>query len=154
MIDPREFRNALGRFATGVTVVTMEDRGVPYGITVNAFLSASLFPPMVVICIDRRANAHATLFDVDQYGVSILDESQRELSDRFAGRPEPEGDPYVRVHGLPLIDGALVHLVCRIRERIAAGDHTLFLAEVEHLAYRDGVPLLYYRGRYGVPGRG
>lgn len=152
MIDPREYRNALGRFATGVTVVTMEDRGVPYGITVNAFLSASLVPPMIAICIDRRANAHATLFDVERFAVSILNADQRDISERFAGRPDPEGDPYVRVYGLPMIAGALAHLACRIEDRVAAGDHTLFVAAVEYLDYReDGTPLLYYRGNYGVP---
>ena len=154
-IDPREFRNALGRFATGITVVTMledEDRdGIGdrrRGITVNAFLSVSLDPPLVAISIDRRANAHATLLEADRYGVSVLRAGQEALSNQFAGRPTDIPDPFGELAGLPVIDGALVQIACRIHAAHEAGDHTLFVGRVEALRYGDGAPLLYYQGKY------
>ena len=149
MIDPREFRNTLGRFATGITVVSMRADEAVYGITVNAFMSVSLDPPLVAICIDRRASAHQTLLESDHYGVSILRHDQEPLSNYFAGRPTPGvEDPFIEVKGFPLVEGALGHLICHIADVHEAGDHTLFIGRVEHLAYRDGTPLLYYQGKY------
>lgn len=149
MIDPRHFRNTLGRFATGVTVVTMQSGDGPYGITVNAFMSVSLEPPLVAVCIDRRANAHQTLLESDRYGVSVLRQDQEQISNHFAGRPTPGlKDPLTSEQGFPLVEGALAHLVCRIVAAHEAGDHTLFIGEVETLRYDEGTPLLYYEGKY------
>lgn len=150
MIDPRLFRNALGRFATGVTVVTMRAGGETYGITVNAFMSVSLKPPLVAICIDQRANAHETLQEVERYGVSVLRAEQEALSDRFAGRPVDlgESDPFVEIDGFPLVAGALAQLLCRVVDVHEAGDHTLFIGEVERALLAEGAPLLYFGGRY------
>lgn len=148
MIDPREFRTTLGHFATGVTVVTMQRENEAYGITVNAFMSVSLKPPLVAIAIDERANAHPTLLESDRFGVSILSEHQEEISNLFAGYPTDAVAEFVEVDGVPLIDGAIGHLVCRITAQHEAGDHTIFVGRVEHLAYEQGNPLLYYRGKY------
>lgn len=150
MIDPRLFRTALGSFATGVTVVTMRSGDATYGITVNAFMSVSLKPPLVAICIDERANAHETLLEAERYGVSVLREGQEALSDHFAGRPvDLEGRTvYEDSGGFPVVAGALSHLVCRVVDTHPAGDHTLFIAEVERAVVHEGTPLLYFGGRY------
>ena len=148
-IDPREFRNTLGRFATGVTVVSMRAGDEHYGITVNAFMSISLDPPLVGICIDKRANAHQTLLEVDTYAVNILSSEQEAISNHFAGRPTPEvTDPFTLTHNMPLIPGALAHLICNITGVHDAGDHTLFIGEVTYLNYTEGDPLLYFAGKY------
>ena len=149
MIDPREFRTTLGRFATGVTVVTMCQDDAVYGITVNAFMSVSLKPPLVAVAIDKRANAHQTLLEVDRFAVSMLREDQEALSNLFAGYPSDAVAEYVDVDGMPLLDGSLGQLVARITAAHEAGDHTIFVGQVEHLAYESGDPLLYYQGAYG-----
>jgi flavin reductase (DIM6/NTAB) family NADH-FMN oxidoreductase RutF len=147
-IDPRQFRNTLGRFATGITVVTIPHDGEVHGITVNAFMSVSLEPPLVVISIGNRARAHQLLLSSTHYGVSVLNERQIHESNRFAGRPAEGRARFVTVHGFPLLPEALAHLICRITERYAVGDHTLFVGQVEHLAWQDDQPLLYFASEY------
>lgn len=149
MIDSREFRRTLGRFATGVTVVTMRDGARTYGITINAFMSVSLKPPLIAVCVDKRAQAYETLRESERFGVSILRDEQEALSDQFAGRVAPPvKDPFVEFDGFPVLEGALGHLVCASCDVVDAGDHSLFLGEVEALASFDGCPLLYFEGRY------
>ncbi|MEJ2288888.1 MAG: flavin reductase family protein [Deinococcales bacterium] len=149
MIDPREFRRTLGRFATGITVVTMRSGERTYGITVNAFMSVSLNPPLIAVCIDKRAQAHATLLESERFGVSVLRAEQEALSDHFAGRPiAAPAEPFEELHGFPVVAGALAQLVCRTYDIADAGDHSFFLGEVEALAAYDGRPLLYFEGRY------
>jgi flavin reductase (DIM6/NTAB) family NADH-FMN oxidoreductase RutF len=149
MIDPRDFRATLARFATGITIVTTRAGGEVHGITVNAFMSVSLDPPLVLVSIDRAANANRLLRESGRYGVSILSQGQDAYSTHFAGRVRPDLEVrFTDVGGVPLIAGALAHLVCRIVQTVEAGDHTLFIGEVEHLAHRDGRPLVYFGGRY------
>ena len=150
-VDPLEFRNTLGRFGTGITVVTVQQGEEVRGITVNAFMSVSLKPPLVLVSIDKNANSHALLAQSERYGVSILSEHQEVVSNLFAGRPDASIEVhYEHVAGFPLIHGALAQLVCRTVEAHEAGDHTLYIGEVEHLTYRDDEkPLLYFGGRYG-----
>ena len=149
MIDPREFRRALGRFATGITVVTMRSGEDTYGITVNAFMSVSLDPPLIAVCIDKRAQAHATLLESERFGVSVLRAEQEALSDQFAGRAAAiAAEPFEELGGFPVVAGSLAQLVCRTYDVADAGDHSLFLGRVEGLAAHDGTPLLYFEGRY------
>ncbi len=149
MIDSREFRTTLGRFATGITVVTIRLGEEVHGITVNAFTSVSLEPPLVLVSIDRKARANALLRQSGRYGVSILGHDQHRHSNHFAGRVQLEDQiDLVEVEGMPLVKGALAHLICRVLQTVEAGDHSLFIGEVEHLAHREGKPLLYYAGRY------
>jgi len=151
MIAPRKFRNALGRFATGITIVTLQDKEAIHGITVNAFMSVSLEPPLVAIAIGKQTRAHGILQRSSRYGVSILRHDQEELSSHFAGLPGADiGDPFALQGDFPLIKGALTHLICRIVASQQAGDHTLFIGQVEHLEYSRGAPLLYYAGRYAT----
>jgi len=153
MIDPDTFRATLGRFASGVTVLTARDkRGTDHGMTVSAFCSVSLDPPLVLACIARDASMYDVLHSVDRIGVNMLSLSQEHLSRRFADESETDrfdGIGYTRGEsGVVLLDEALAHLECRIEARHEAGDHTIFVAEVEAAMPREGRPLLYYRGGY------
>jgi flavin reductase (DIM6/NTAB) family NADH-FMN oxidoreductase RutF len=152
-IDPDSFRSVLGRFASGITVVTTRDaeqRDV--GMTVSAFCSVSLDPPMVQVCVDHAASLYAALVVSTRYGVSILAAEQEALSRRFATAESTrrfEGIGYRRGEsGLILLDDALAHLECRIVASHDAGDHTMFVGEVESANARSARPLLYYRGGY------
>lgn len=152
-----DFRRTMGRFATGVTVVSMlaEDGTVeppkarPFGITVNAFMSVSLEPPLIAVSIDKSAHAHATLQSAERFAVSVLAEGQRDLSDYFAGRRvDPGRDPFVEFAGFPVVDGAVAHIVCRSHDAFEAGDHTIFVGEVTALRQAEGRPLIFHAGVY------
>jgi flavin reductase (DIM6/NTAB) family NADH-FMN oxidoreductase RutF len=148
-VDPRRFRETLGRFASGITVVTTMHEGEVHGMTANAFVSVSLDPPLVLVSVDNRANMHDILPKSKRYGVSILAEEQQALSQHFAGQPQEGLEvPFVRRNEVPVLAGAVAHLVCRVVDEYAAGDHTLYIGQVEYLDYRDGAPLLFYTGKY------
>ena len=149
--DPTvEFRRTLGMFATGVTVITTRVADQVHGMTANAFMSVSLRPPLILISVDRRAKMNSLLREGARYGVSVLEEAQTALSDRFAGRTQEEGpEPLFEiVHETPLIEGALAQLVARVVRSYWGGDHSLFLGQVEYVRYGDGTPLLFHGGRY------
>lgn len=148
MIDPGEFRSALGRFVTGVTVVTVMDGEEPHGITVSSFMSVSLQPPLVAVAIGRNARAHELLKVGRSFGVSVLRFGQEDVSDLFADRPVSIPDPLSLADGFPFVRGAVSRLLCRLTDAHEAGDHTIFVGEVERLAYEEGKPLVYHRGRY------
>jgi flavin reductase (DIM6/NTAB) family NADH-FMN oxidoreductase RutF len=143
------FRKTLGMFATGVTVVTTQEGDQVHGMTANAFMSVSLRPPLVVISVDRRARMHALLNEGRRYGISVLADEQRGLSDRFAGRTAGEDEvEFDVVHETPLVSGALAHLVARVVRSSWGGDHSLFIGQVEYARYGEGRPLLFHGGRY------
>jgi flavin reductase (DIM6/NTAB) family NADH-FMN oxidoreductase RutF len=149
--DPSvEFRRTLGMFATGVTVITTLFEDQVHGMTANAFMSVSLKPPLILVSVDRRARMNGLLREGTRYGVSVLEERQTALSDRFAGRvtddaPEPR---FEIVRETPLVEGALAHLVSRVVRSYWGGDHSLFLGQVEYVRYGEGTPLLFHGGRY------
>lgn len=148
-IDLREFRNVLGRFASGVTIVTTESEGQVHGMTANAFMSVSLEPPLILVSVNHRANMHPLLAHSGCYGVSILSVDQQALSNHFAGRPvEGLTVSFVRKYNVPVLDGAVAHLIARVVDQHPAGDHTLYIGQVEYLDWRDGQPLLFYAGKY------
>jgi flavin reductase (DIM6/NTAB) family NADH-FMN oxidoreductase RutF len=151
-IDPDTFRAALGRFVSGVTVVTTrDDEGNDHGMTVSAFCSASLEPPLVLSCIGHEASMHSTMMQAEHFGVSILAAGQEQLARRFADQRSDrfEGVGFIRGQlGVALIDDALAHLECVVVERCEVGDHTVVIGRVEAAAYHRGVPLAYYRGGY------
>ena len=151
------FRRVMGHFVTGVTVVTALDGDQPAGITVNALSSVSLEPPLVVIALDRRRFLTPIVRAAGRYGVNILSEDQRELSDCFAGAPViPDRGAFCGAAwhpgetGVPLLDGAIATLECTIVESFSVGDHDLFIGRVEALSNEaeHPMPLLYYRRRY------
>ena len=152
-IDPLEFRQTLGRWPSGVTVVSMRDGEAVHGITVSAFGSLSLDPPLVGVAIGRKARAHGLLERLPRYAVSVLRADQRRLSDRFAGRPvELDGDPFERFDALPVIVGAVAQIACTIVDRVATGDHTLYVGRIDASRISDDEPLVYRMGEYRALG--
>ena len=157
-----EFRKAMGCFATGVTIITVDDNGEVHGMTANAFSSVSLDPLLVLVCVDRQARTHAHLRAKQRFGINVLAEDQQAVSDYYARRPEAGVQPGPQVgarfertqHGTPVLHGALAYLECRLHKAEDAGDHTIFIAEVEDVVVREGDPLLYFRGQYREIGRG
>lgn len=152
-IDPDSFRSVLGRFASGITVVTTLDAdGRDLGMTVSAFSSVSLRPPLIQVCIDKTASMYAALMKAPSFSVNILAAEQEALSRRFAAVDSShrfEGVGYERgENGIVLLDDALGHLECTVEARYEAGDHTIFVGEVERATAGDGRPMLYYRGGY------
>jgi flavin reductase (DIM6/NTAB) family NADH-FMN oxidoreductase RutF len=152
VIDPDSFRAALGRFASGITIVTARDqKGRDHGMTVSAFCSVSLEPPLVLVSIGHDASMHELIMNVEELGINVLSTTQEPLSRRFA---DPESDRFDGVgytrgeSGIALLDDALVHLECTVVARHEAGDHTLIVCTVDRAAASDGRPLLYYRGGY------
>jgi 3-hydroxy-9,10-secoandrosta-1,3,5(10)-triene-9,17-dione monooxygenase reductase component len=152
-IDPALFRRAMGQFATGVTVVTTRDsEGRDLGLTVNAFASVSLEPPLAVVSVDNRSEAHAGFAASGFFGVSVLSETQEDWSRGFAvaGPDKWNGRGVVRGEtGVVLVPGALAHIECRVAASYPGGDHTLYLGEVLRLSVSPGRPLLYHSSRYG-----
>ena len=150
-LDQDAFRAVLGRFASGVTIVTvLGANGRDYGMTVSAFSSVSLEPPLVMVCIGEEASLKPMIAEATHYGVSILASDQEPLSRRFAAHGERfDGIGFTRgENGMALIDGALAFMECRIVARHRAGDHTVVIGEVEAASVEDARPLLYYRGGY------
>jgi flavin reductase (DIM6/NTAB) family NADH-FMN oxidoreductase RutF len=146
----RELRNVMGRFATGVTVVTTTHRDTIHGMTANAFLSVSLRPPLVLVSLGR-CRMSEMLPRTGRYGVSVLASDQEHFAAHFAGQRASAVDPaFVWRNDLPLLDGALAHVGCRVVDVHPAGDHVLWIGEVEHLYHREGEPLLFYTGRFGT----
>ena len=156
-VDPASFREALGHFATGVTVVTTMDGERPWGTTVNGFNSASLRPPLVLVAFDRSRRIVPALLASRRFAVNILGEDQQALSDCFSGapvQPDREGFCGATWHpgstGLPILDAAVASLECSLVDVHPAGDHDLYIARVDAVSHAAGhpLPLLYYRGRY------
>jgi flavin reductase (DIM6/NTAB) family NADH-FMN oxidoreductase RutF len=152
MIDHDLFRAVLGRFASGITVITAAAAdGTPHGMTVSAFSSLSLEPPLILACIANDATMAPLLQQCASFTVNILGSQQEALSRRFAG---PLDDRFAGVGyttgelGNPVLDDVLAWLECRLVARHPAGDHTIMVGQVEHAGVHDGRPLLYYRGGY------
>ena len=157
-IDAAAFRRALSQFATGITVVTTRNAGgQPMGLTVNAFTSVSLDPPLVLVCIDNRSDAHDGFEASRVFGVSVLGEEQEHFSRRFAqpGREKfAARDLHLGETGVALVPGALAHIECRLTSSQRAGDHTIYVGEVVRLESRPGRPLVYHASGYRKLGGG
>jgi flavin reductase (DIM6/NTAB) family NADH-FMN oxidoreductase RutF len=151
-IDPRELRNVMGHFATGVTVITTKDAaGKPYGLTANAFSSLSLDPPLVLICVDKKVDCYACFEQSNAFVVNFLTEGQEQLSRRFAtkGIEKFDGVPYHNGQlGVPLLDGALGYIECAITSVYDGGDHTIYVGEVQSASATGDRPLLFFKGKY------
>lgn len=147
-----EFRSALRHFAAGVAVVTTRDgNGHPCGLTASAFTSVSLDPPLVLVCVDRAATAHPAIEQHGWFAINVLAKRQEFLSRQFAasGGDKFAGVAFREGRGrLPIIEGVLVALECRLVGRHEGGDHTIFVGEVEGASIRGGAPLIYFQGTY------
>ena len=156
VINAAVFRQALGRFATGVTIVTAErGPGLVHGMTANSFTAVSLEPLMVLVCVDEDARMLGVLERAQRFGVSVLKDEQRGISEFFAlAEQDPERERELGVEflwsasGIPVLANALVQLTCNVVASHIAGDHTIFLAEVETAEVFEGEPLLFFRGGY------
>jgi len=152
MISKNEFRRALGRFASGVTVVTAKDAdGKLHGITVSAFCSVSLEPPLILVCIDKNTGSHHALLQTDSFVVNILRDDQQNISDQFAAYlPDKFAGVKYRlgIDDLPVLEDALANLECRLVNSHPNGDHTIFVGQIERATINDGEPLVYFHGDY------
>jgi flavin reductase (DIM6/NTAB) family NADH-FMN oxidoreductase RutF len=151
-VSKDEFRSAMGRFASGVTVVTIKpEDDKPSGITVSAFSSLSLEPPLILVCVDKRASIHDLLQEGRYFAVNILAEDQEVTSRRFASKDLDrfDGTGYKSgATGAPILDGALAAIECRVAHSYPGGDHTIIVGEVEGVTVTEGKPLAYFRGGY------
>ena len=151
-IDKDLFRAVLGRFASGVTIITTIDSdGRDQGMTVSAFSSLSLDPPLVLVCIDHAASLWPAFQQADRFAINILASTQEALSRRFSSK---EGDRFDGVGftrgttGVALLDDTLASVECTVATRVMQGDHSIIVGHVEGGTARDLQPLLYYRGGY------
>jgi flavin reductase (DIM6/NTAB) family NADH-FMN oxidoreductase RutF len=152
-IPPGQFRNILSNWASGVTIVTSRAGERVQGMTVSAFSSVSLTPPLVLVCADKQAITHGLIQQSKVFSVSVLAADQSELSNRFASKKDEDR----RFEGLrcedgstgcPRIPGALAWLDCRVVEAVDAGDHVVYIGEVVGADAGTAQPLLYFRARY------
>jgi flavin reductase (DIM6/NTAB) family NADH-FMN oxidoreductase RutF len=143
------FRTVMGRFATGVTVVTTSLDGEVFGMTANAFMAGSLAPPLCVVSIARAARMHSRLHAAGFFGVSFLSHEQRPLSDHFAGRSILRAPPeFGHLGRTPFVAGAVGAVSAEIVDIAECGDHTLFIGRILDMQADDDEPLLFYGGRY------
>lgn len=155
-LNSSDFRKAMSNFATGVTIITVDLEGEVHGMTANAFASVSLDPLLVLVCVDNATRTHAHLHAKKRFGINVLCENQRAISEYYASpertheNAEAEaGARFERTRqGTPMLHAALAYLECRLQTVQDAGDHTIFIAEVEDMVVRDGDPLLFFRGKY------
>jgi 3-hydroxy-9,10-secoandrosta-1,3,5(10)-triene-9,17-dione monooxygenase reductase component len=151
-IDPIAFRDACGRFVTGVSVVTSFGPDGPSGLTANAVSSLSLDPPLLVVCFDRSARTLSAVEHSRRYGIHFLAHDQEDVAAWFASK-DPEREKFGRVgwwvrSGVPAIEGCLAGLVCEVRDLLPGGDHVIGVGEVVDLWTADGEPLVFFRGDY------
>lgn len=149
-MDDRTFRNAMGKFATGVTVITTDVEGEAHGMTANAFMSLSLNPRLVLISIGEKAKMLDRINESGKFAVNILSEEQQEVSMLFAGQIKEERvAEFDHLNEVSVVKDALANIVCRVYGKQVAGDHTIFIGEVEDIILREGTPLTFFEGKYG-----
>ena len=155
-VDPAQFRQLCGHFATGVVIITATaPDGSPAGMTANSFASVSLAPPLISVNVDHAADMHAVLRHAKQFSINILNSGQEALSRRFAGNTSGRFDGIgyrIEDRGFVLLDGALAVLTCASHASFEAGDHTIHVGRVVGGNVAPGRPLLYYRGGYITAG--
>jgi|SRR5690625_666485 len=149
MMDDRLFRDAMGKFATGITIVTTNYENEVMGMTVNAFMSISLEPKLIAISIDESASMYDILQETKKFGVSILTKNQKDLSMIFAKQIEEDREVnFLQQDGIPVIEDSFVTLSCHVQDMIKAGDHMIFIAEVSEIVINEGEPLAYAESKY------
>jgi flavin reductase (DIM6/NTAB) family NADH-FMN oxidoreductase RutF len=153
-LDTWDFKQAVGAFTTGVTVVTScDDAGVRYGLTANSFASVSLEPPLVLFCVDHRAPSLEGLMRSQHFAVNVLAADQAEIAKRFA---RPAADKFaglawrVGIFGAPLLDRCIAHIECTFEHRLSSGDHDIIIGRVHRVRFYEGEPLVFHRSRFGT----
>lgn len=148
-MDDRQFRTAMGKFATGVTVIATDVDGDVHGMTANAFMSVSLDPKLVVISIGEKARILEKIKQSKTFSVNILAADQQELSMIFAGQLKEHRDvEFERLDGKPVLKGAVAQIACEVSAEHLEGDHTLFIGRVTDIHLEDAEPLIFYSGKY------
>jgi flavin reductase (DIM6/NTAB) family NADH-FMN oxidoreductase RutF len=151
-VTSEEFRRACGRFATGVTIASVLDpQGVPHGLTVSSFTSVSLNPPLILICLGHEVTIIDLFRAARYFGINVLTEQQRGLSERFARKNEDRFNDLEWQRGetgVPLLCGVLASIECAVDQRITAGDHDIFVGEMVSARVADGEPLIHFASRY------
>ncbi len=154
-LDAAQYRNIIGQFATGVTIVTTAVDGWLHGMTANAITSVSLDPLLLLVCVDKEAHTHEHLSQAGSFAVNILAEDQEDISNTFATSSKPENgrlqgfDYRLGGNGAPIIEGCLSHIECEVTEHTDGGDHTIFIGRaLAAETHREAPPLLFYQGQY------
>ncbi|HUJ22195.1 MAG TPA: flavin reductase family protein [Bryobacteraceae bacterium] len=151
-IEKQHFRRVCSKFASGITVATVLDSaGKSHGLTANSFTSVSLTPPLLLICVDHRSALLEHFRQNDHFGINILHQNQRHLSERFAGSGYDRFEGvnwYAGETGVPLLPDVLATIECRRVNLVTAGDHDIIIGEVVHANCCDGEPLLYFGSQY------
>lgn len=148
-MDERTFRDAMGKFTTGVTIITTVVGEEVHGMTANAFMSVSINPKLITVSIDQKAHMHEKIRKASKFAVSVLKQDQVEASMHFAGQKEVKGIEFNWFKGIPVIKNSLANIVCEVYDSFKAGDHTLYIGKVIELSMEDGDPLVFYEGKYG-----
>ena len=151
-MDQRRFRDTVGAFPTGVTIVTANGDDGPAGLTTNAFTSLSLDPPLILVCFDNASRTLPVVRASGRFAVNVLRAGQEDLAAVFASK-RLQDEKFAEVthssdHGVPVLDGALAWLVCDVVELLPGGDHTIGIGAVTALSATDGEPLLFWRSAY------
>ena len=151
-VTSEEFRHACGRFATGVTIASVLDaKGTPHGLTVSSFTSVSLDPPLILICLGHAVTAIHHFRTATHFGINILREDQRPLSDRFARKGHDRFDGLAwqpGATGVPMLPGVLAAIECAVHRIVPMGDHDILVGEMVHAEVHEGPPLLYFASSY------
>ena len=151
IVDAAQFRRVMGRFASGLTVITAEASGEIRGMTASAFMSGSLDPPLIVISVARKARMHEHLLAAGRFGVNILCADQRDIATHFAGRAvEGLNAAFAVRDGIPILEACETVITATIETTYACGDHTIFLGRILTLTADDQPPLLYHAGHFRV----
>jgi flavin reductase len=152
-VDTSQFKNALKLWASGVTVVTVQGKDGPKGMTATSFSSVSVDPPQILVCLNQATETGAVVLEEKQFAINILTTLQQDVSNQFAGATTQE-QRFASIawtagnNGAPLFDEALVSLECKLVQQVLAGTHWIVVVEVQNVVCRSGEPLLYYSGAY------
>lgn len=152
LVEQEQFKRVIGHFASGVSILTVRNNGVDFGITASAVSSVSVDPPMLLVCVNKSTGTCHGISDTESFTVNIVNENQKELALRFA---RANTDKFKEVDfsygelGNPVLHHTLAHLECRVVEEVTGGTHSVFLAEVQNAHAANGDPLLYFRGKFG-----
>jgi flavin reductase (DIM6/NTAB) family NADH-FMN oxidoreductase RutF len=152
VVEQEQFKRVIGHFASGVSIITVHNSGVDFGITASAVCSVSVEPPMLLVCINKNAGTCHAIAAAGSFTVNIMNQTQKDLALQFA---KPNTDKFKGVAfgygelGHPVLNDTLAHLECRVVEEVTGGTHSVFLAKVQNAYSSIGEPLVYYRGKFG-----
>lgn len=152
LVEQDQFKHVIGHFASGVSIITVRNNGVDFGITASAVSSVSVEPPMLLVCVNKSTGTCHAISAAESFTVNIMNEAQKDLALQFA-RANTEKFKNVDYSygelGNPVLDHTLAHLECRVVEEVTGGTHSVFLAEVQNAHAASSNPLVYYRGKFG-----